>query len=259
MLSLEDIPSNQLDNWARIQGERFGNHVFRLFHTELETVYEEKNRSLTSDSRKASEAMLAALFPGHPYGTQTTLGTSDHLKNPSLTNIGRFVDTYYVPNNMAIILAGDFDPDEAVASIEKYFGQLPAKPLPAPVAMPAATRQPMPAGQRIQVDVTGLEAPFVNLAFRIGKPANAKEMALLDMLDYVLSNGKCGLIDLNINQKQLTDGCSSYPYGLCDNSAFVLRGRPKNGQSLEDVEKLLLQQLQLVCKGDFDDALLSGL
>ncbi len=255
---VEDIPSNQLDNWARIQGERFGNHVFRLFHTELETVYEEKNRSLTSDSRKASEAMLAALFPGHPYGTQTTLGTSDHLKNPSLTNIGRFVDTYYVPNNMAIILAGDFDPDEAVASIEKYFGQLPAKPLPAPVAMPAATRQPMPAGQRIQVDVTGLEAPFVNLAFRIGKPANAKEMALLDMLDYVLSNGKCGLIDLNINQKQLTDGCSSYPYGLCDNSAFVLRGRPKNGQSLEDVEELLLQQLQLVCKGDFDDALLSG-
>ena len=84
---VEDIPSNQIDNWAKIQADRFKNPVIRGFHTELETIYEEKNMSLTQDSRKVWEAMDAALFPNHPYGTQTVLGTQEHLKNPSITNV----------------------------------------------------------------------------------------------------------------------------------------------------------------------------
>ena len=72
---VEDIPSNQIDNWARVQADRFKHAIIRGFHTELETVYEEKNMSLTSDSRKVYEAMDAALFPHHPYGTQTVLGS----------------------------------------------------------------------------------------------------------------------------------------------------------------------------------------
>ncbi len=83
----EDIPSNQIEEWAKIQAERFRNCVIRGFHTELETVYEEKNMSLTQDARKVWEATLSALFPHHPYGTQTVLGTQEHLKNPSITNI----------------------------------------------------------------------------------------------------------------------------------------------------------------------------
>ena len=54
---VEQIPSNQIENWARIQADRFANPVIRGFHTELETVYEEKNMSLTKDFRKALEAM----------------------------------------------------------------------------------------------------------------------------------------------------------------------------------------------------------
>ena len=83
----EDIPSNQIDNWARIQADRFRHLVVRGFHTELETVYEEKNMSLTRDSEKVYEALAKALYPHHPYGQQTTIGTQEHLKNPSITNI----------------------------------------------------------------------------------------------------------------------------------------------------------------------------
>lgn len=89
----EDIPSNQVENWAKIQADRFKNSIIRGFHTELETVYEEKNMSLTQDPRKVSETMLAALFPHHPYGTQTVLGTQDDLKNPSITNIKNYYKT----------------------------------------------------------------------------------------------------------------------------------------------------------------------
>ena len=87
---VEDIPSNEIENWAKIQADRFQHAVIRGFHTELETVYEEKNMSLTKDSRKVFEQMMAALFPHHPYGTQTVLGTQENLKNPSITNIKKF-------------------------------------------------------------------------------------------------------------------------------------------------------------------------
>ena len=119
---VEDIPSNQIENWAKIQADRFSNAVIRGFHTELETVYEEKNMSLTRDFSKALEAIDGILFPDHPYGTQTVLGTQEHLKNPSIINIKNYYKKYYVPNNMAICVSGDFNPDEMVAIIEKYFG-----------------------------------------------------------------------------------------------------------------------------------------
>ena len=87
---VENIPSNEVENWARIQGDRFQNMVIRGFHTELEAVYEEFNISLTNDTRKEFAAIGKLLFPTHPYGTQTTIGTQEHLKNPSITNIKNY-------------------------------------------------------------------------------------------------------------------------------------------------------------------------
>src|SRR5690606_22191638 len=104
----EDIPSNALDQFLMVQADRFQHPVFRIFHTELETVYEEKNRSLDNDNSKVIEALFAAIFPHHNYGKQTILGSVEHLKNPSLKAIQEFYDTYYVPNHMAVIMSGDF-------------------------------------------------------------------------------------------------------------------------------------------------------
>ena len=76
---VENIPSNEIENWARIQADRFQNMVIRGFHTELEAVYEEYNLYLSDDSEKMLNALLYKLFPNHPYGTQTTIGTQEHL------------------------------------------------------------------------------------------------------------------------------------------------------------------------------------
>ena len=119
---VNNIPANELERWMELESERFKMMALRLFHTELETVYEEFNISQDKDFRKANNAIRQALFPKHPYGTQTTLGSAQHLKNPSLKKIQAFFKTYYVPNNMGIMLAGDFDPQEAIALAEKYFG-----------------------------------------------------------------------------------------------------------------------------------------
>ena len=89
-----DIPSNEIDRFLKLEGSRFKQIVNRLFHTELEAVYEEKNRSLDSDSRKIVRAIYQSLFPNHPYGKQSVIGTIEHLKNPSITEINNYFDKY---------------------------------------------------------------------------------------------------------------------------------------------------------------------
>lgn len=248
----ENIPSNEIENWAMIQADRFTNPVIRLFHTELETVYEEFNMSLTRDGRKVFEKILQSLFPHHPYGTQTVLGTQDHLKNPSIINIKNYFDTYYVPNNMAVCMVGDFDPDEVVATIDKYFGSMKAKELP------KLNIQPEPAIEKpIVAEVVGLEAESVAIAFRT-PAANTKDAAIMEFVDYLLTNGKAGLIDMNLVQKQAVLAAGSYSIVLADYSMLQLYGVPKGGQTLEEVKDLLLEQLNMLKKGDFEDWLLKA-
>ncbi|HNX22332.1 MAG TPA: pitrilysin family protein, partial [Bacteroidales bacterium] len=250
---IENIPSNQLENWAIVQADRFEMPILRLFHTELETVYEEKNMSLTNDSRKSNDKLMTLLYPNHPYGQQTTLGEPEHLKNPSMKNIRKFFDTYYVPNNMAIILSGDFDYDEAIAIIDKQFGHLKSKPVPVFVVKPE-----IPTNQPTIAEVTGLEAEFFRMAFRIDQPANSKEIYLLNMVSQILYNGKAGLLDLNINQKQLAGSVAAFSYVLCDNSSLAFYGKPKEGQNMKEVRNLILEQIELLKQGKFDDALLTA-
>ena len=115
----ENIPANEIENWAKIQADRFQNMIIRGFHTELEAVYEEYNIGLSQDQRKLYYTISKMLWPNHPYGTQTTIGTQEHLKNPSITNIKNYFKKWYVPNNVAICMSGDLDPDKTMEIIEK--------------------------------------------------------------------------------------------------------------------------------------------
>ena len=250
---VEDIPSNQLENWAKIQADRFKHNVIRGFHTELETVYEEKNMSLTRDSRKLNEAMFSALFKNHPYGTQTVLGTQEHLKNPSITNIKNYYRKWYVPNNMAICMSGDFDFDEAMDVIEKYFGDMePNKELKMMSFKPEEE-----ITEPIVREVWGLESERVALAWRF--PGAASDEALmLSVINAIMSNGKAGLIDLNLMQEQKLLSAYSFPYDQTDYTAYFMQGAPKQGQSLDEVKALLLSQIDALRKGEWDESLLTA-
>ncbi|MEY4926104.1 MAG: hypothetical protein RI894_540, partial [Bacteroidota bacterium] len=151
---VEDIPSNELEKWANVEGDRFQELTLRLFHTELEAVYEEFNIGQGRDDNRVYEALYKELFPTHTYGSQTTIGTSEHLKNPSMVKIHDYFNKYYVPNNMAIILAGDLDPDKTMKILEKYFGVWRAKEVPKWVVKPQA-----PITKPIEREVFGNEAP----------------------------------------------------------------------------------------------------
>lgn len=250
---VEDIPSNEVENWAKIQADRFQHNVIRGFHTELETVYEEKNMSLTRDNRKVYEQIMAALFPNHPYGTQTVLGTQEHLKNPSITNIKNYYKEWYVPNNMAICMSGDFNPDEVIATIKQYFGGMQPNP-----NLPKLNFQPEPAlEQPVVKEVMGLEAANVALAWRF-PGASSPDAELLELVGQILYNGKAGLIDLDINQQQKLLSAYAYPSMMSDYSMFMMNARPKQGQTLEEAKDILLAEVEKLKKGEFDESLIEA-
>lgn len=251
---VEDIPSNQIETWAKIQADRFENNVIRGFHTELETVYEEKNMSLTQDSRRVLERMLAELFPNHPYGQQSVLGTQEHLKNPSITNIKNYHKEWYVPNNIAICVSGDFNPDEFVEIIEKYWSSFKPNENLKELEFP----QEKPLTEPVKVELEGQEAPFIYVAWRL-PAANSQDMPVLTVLENMLNNGKTGLIDVNINQAQKVLGSAGGGVQIfADHSCFLLTARPKQGQSLEQVEALLLEQIEKLKKGEFDEGMIAS-
>ena len=250
---VEEIPSNQVENWARIQADRFMNCVFRGFHTELEAVYEEKNMTLVDDDEKAVDALNAMLFPHHPYGTQTVIGTQEHLKNPSLKAIRKQKETYYVPNNMAICLSGDFDPDQMVRIIEKYFGVWAPNPeVPVREIVPES-----PAAQPLVADVWGMESEFVMMGWRT--PGNASEDAgYANLVSQILSNGLAGLLDLDVVQEQKVLDVAAMPYERADWGLFLLEGYPQEGQTLQEVQAILQAEVDKLRAGDFSEELVEA-
>lgn len=247
---INNVPSNQLENFLTVEAERFRKLVMRLFHTELEAVYEEKNISLDRDNSKVFEALYSGLFEHHQYGTQTTIGTIEHLKSPSLVAIQKYFDTYYVPNNMIIALSGDFDPDQAIRLIIEKFGASMPKDIP-PFKVAGENFIKVP----LVKEVIGPDAESLTMGFRF-KGANTPDADMLTIVDYILSNGQAGLLDINLNTKQKVLSASSSNDIMKDYSVHMLSGRPREGQSLEQVRDLLLEQIMELKMGNFPDWML---
>ena len=249
----DDIPSASLDKYLAVQAERFRNPVLRIFHTELEAVYEEKNRTLDNDGRKVSETLFSNLFQKHNYGLQTTIGTVEHLKNPSLIEIRKYFNKYYVPNNMGIILSGDFNPDEVIAKVDKAFSYMQPKPFD------KYTFQPEDAiTAPIVKEIIGPDAENLTIGYRL--PGNKDKDALLaDLVGQILTNGRAGLLDLNLVKKQKLLRASAFTYSLIDYGILYLSAAPTSGQSLEDVKALVLNEIENLKKGNFDDQLITSI
>lgn len=254
----EDIPANQVENWAKIQSDRFKNMVIRGFHTELETVYEEYNISLTQDMEKVWNTVAATLFPNHPYGKQTVIGTQEHLKNPSITNIKNHFAKWYVPNNVAICMSGDLDFDKTLEIIKQYFGDWQGNPN---VDAQHAELENIPLNrltEPVVKEVYGREAERLVLAW--GFPGSkSEESDYLSIIGDILNNGKAGLLDIDLVQSQKVLGAASGVNSMRDFSELLAIAMPKEGQSLDDLKDLLLKEMDKLKAGEFDDALLESI
>ncbi len=249
-----NIPNNELEKWLKIEKERFSEIVLRLFHTELESVYEEFNRAQDNDSRLVNYELMAALFPTHPNGQQTTLGKPEHLKNPSMKAIHKYFDEYYVPNNYAMVLVGDFDFEETIQLVDQYFGMIPYRELPkkTPVIEPPIT-------EVVERTVKSPTTPRVQLAWRTDS-YGTREAMLADIVVNILSNrGEAGLLDLHINQTQKMLWAQAFSVGLKQYGYFSIVAVPKETQTLQEATNMVLEEIELIKKGGFPDWMLPAI
>lgn len=248
---INDIPSNEFEKWVKLEYERFSDMVLRIFHTELEIVYEEFNMYQDNDNSRANNVLMKALFKKHPYG-RDVIGLPEHIKNPSLENIYEFAEKFYVPNNLAIALAGDLDFENTIKIIDKYFGKLEKTDL-------QKIEQPKedPLEEPIEKIVTGPSAENITMAYRFNSD-NSEDYPYVLLIDMILNNSQAGLIDLDLVQKQKVLNAYTYSRFFKDYGMHVFKGVPREGQTLEEVKNLLLEEIEKVKNGEFDDWLIEA-
>lgn len=242
------FPSNQLNKWLEIYSQRFINPVFRGFQSELEVVYEEKNLYSDMFIFKLLEEFNKASFKKHPYGQQPLIGTIDHLKNPSLNKMFQFFTTYYVPNNMALVLSGDFNTQETLELIKEKFGRWKKAELPAKKEW---KEEPFNGRESVEMKLSPIKLGL--LGFRT-VPAGDKDEIAIQVCNRILSNGnQTGLLDkLTIDNKLLS--AQIFPMQYNDYGEDVILIVPKIlGQKLEDAEALVMQKIEDLKNGNFDD------
>ena len=243
-----DLPTNRLEAWATLEAERFKDPSYRLFFTELESVYEEKNLSLDSPDGRASEAMMKQLFPTHPYGTQTTIGSIEHLKSPAYQDMIDYFHRWYAPNNMAILLAGDIDAATALPVLEKTLGAWE----------PRALEKPTPATAtkittRVASEVVGEGEQAVSLGWST-VPYTHPDEPVLTVMHWLLDNGTSGLFNAELELTQKVPDAAAYGYSILESGIFIARATAREGQPLEEVEKLLLDVVNKLKTGEFTQA-----
>ncbi|MCX5789239.1 MAG: insulinase family protein [Elusimicrobia bacterium] len=243
---VNDLPKNRVEAWAKLESDRFNEPVFRLFQTEIETVYEEKNRSSDNPGRILGEALDKTLYQDHPYG-RTTLGSIEHLKNPSLARLYAFQRNYYVPNNMAIALAGDFDRGEMLKVLERYFGTWRPKVV-APAEEFAVPKPTVP----LRVEVKYESEEQVVIAWPL-PPYGDPDRDALTLMDMVMDNSESGIVNLTLNQAQKVKKAGSGPEFLNEAGVWQLWAVPKDSQTLEQAEALLMETVAKLKAGDFSD------
>lgn len=249
-----NIPKDELEKWLLIEKERFSELTLRLFHTELESVYEEFNRAQDNDGRLVNYALMELLFPTHPNGQQTTLGKAEHLKSPSMKAIHQYFDDFYVPNNMAVILVGDLEYEKTIQLVNEYFGQLKPKEI---IDKEKIVEKPFT--EKTTITVQSPTMPRLQIAWRTYS-FGTHESRLSELCAQILSNnGEVGLVDINLNQKQKVLRAGAFNYGFKEYGYFSMVIIPKETQTLEEAEQLLLAQIQLLKDGNFPDWLLPAI
>ncbi len=247
---LNTFPANQLEKWMQFYTERFRNPVFRLFQSELEAVYEEKNMYADGPMQGFLEMVLKEAFGEHPYG-RPIIGYTEHLKNPQPSKMHDFYKQYYVPNNMTLILVGDLNPDEAMAMAHRTFGRLQHGNIP------AAKTYTFPTFKNGDIKEVKLTPIKMGVVMWRGISVCHEDAIKLDVLNAILSNGASGLLDRLALDNQLL-GASPLALSLEDGGVNGFLYIPKLlGQSHAEAEALIMACIDSLKQGRFDEDLLA--
>lgn len=244
-----------MQQWCEINSERLINPVFRMFQSELETVYEEKNMFVNMLGSQAAEKIIEQFFKPHPY-QYPIIGSTENLKNPRLSEMAEFFNTYYVAGNMGLVLSGHFDAEEILPLLEATFGKVkPGSVKKETVEMPAPINGKVDFSAKIPI-------PFVraNALLWRGVPSNhPDEVALSLAMSFLSNENKTGLLDkLTIDGKLMM--AVALPLSLNDAGAIALIAIPNIPfQTYGSAQKLLFGALDKIKNGEVSDEMFQSL
>ena len=241
--------------WAEINSERLINPVFRLFQSELETVYEEKNMYGDFIGGQVMDTLMARYFGPHPYA-YPIIGSTKNLKNPRLTEMHKFFEDYYVASNMALILSGDFDAQQVMPILEKAFSRIRSgnAPKQEKVMLP-----PFNGRETMKVK---FPIPFIKamgLGFR-GVAANHEDQVALNIAVNLLNNANgTGYLDKLMVEHKLM-GALAINESMNEAGILAVAIMPKLLiQSYSSAEKMVWDEINRVKNGDFSDEMFNSL
>lgn len=241
--------------WAEINSERLINPVFRLFQSELETVYEEKNMYGDFIGGQVMDTLMARYFGPHPYA-YPIIGSTKNLKNPRLTEMHKFFEDYYVASNMALILSGDFDAQQVMPILEKAFSRIRSgnAPKQEKVMLP-----PFNGRETMKVK---FPIPFIKamgLGFR-GVSANHEDQVALNIAVNLLNNSNgTGYLDKLMVEHKLM-GALAINESMNEAGILAVAIMPKLLiQSYSSAEKMVWDEINRVKNGDFSDEMFNSL
>lgn len=247
------FPPNQIEKWLDLYSERFYKPVFRTFQSELEVVYEEKNMYDDQFFTGLYEAFNKDFFKNHPYGQRTTIGTAEDLKNPSLSKMYKFFTDWYRPNNMALVMVGDFDAEQIKPLIAEKFSKWEQGEVPV-----HKTYKEEPFDGREFKKVRMSPIPLGAIGFRSPSEKN-DDILKWEMTVKVLANRmQTGLLDqLMVNNEMPLATVLNMPYQ--DYGQTVMIYFPGFFKRLKKGEKKIMAQIERLKKGDFSDDLLEAI
>jgi predicted Zn-dependent peptidase len=249
-----NFPSNRIELWFLLESERFLHPVFRQFYKERDVVREERRMRVESNPQgKLMEALLGTAFIAHPYRVGPGGWASD-IENLRLAEAEQFYKTFYVPGNITMGIAGDVSPTEAKRLAEKYFGQLPARPLPPLVT----TVEPKQEGPK-HVDVNSPSQPLLFIGYKRPDQYD-KDDPVFDVISTILSSGRTGILYKDmVRDKKLSVAavCApTYPAGKYPH-LFLFFIAPSAGKTIAENEKEFYEVLEKFKKEKVDDATLA--
>ncbi len=246
------FPAYQLEKWMEIYAERFRNPVFRLFQSELETVYEEKNLYSDIPIQMMFEDFLKTHYKDHPY-SRPIIGLTEHLKNPRISKMMEFYNTWYVANNMALILAGSFDTEQIIPMIEKKFGTWRSGELP---KLPEHTLPSFNCREQKQVRMSPIRIGI--MSFRT-IPVGHPDDPAMEIATKLLSNeAGTGIFDQAVMDNKIME-MQPFSFQATDHGSYMILFIPKIvGQSFRSAENIVNDGLTALKSGNFSDELLQA-
>ena len=243
-----------IQQWCWLNSERIISPVFRGFQSELETVYEEKNRSHDSMTGDLRDRFFKAVFKDQPYA-YPVIGSTESLKNPRLSDMADFFKKYYVASNMGLILSGDITPDSTLtALLEQTFGRVQTGPVPKRGYSPIPDIQ---AGEKYEfklpIPILGIEA----LIFK-GPTDFEPDADALDIANKLLYNGKAGLLDSLTNEHKVMMSMAMSA-SLADAGGTAIIIVPKPLAKMKTAVARVMEQIQKIIDGQFSEAQVEAL